>query len=804
MRSSLEAPSIVRLLEREPALLPGVESVLERGAALRAASRRAYADAVLSGPPVDEAAQATRAELVAAVSALERATGSGTLPAQVDAALERLIRAVAAARVARHGFSPRRVFRSTDARNALSQAQWLFARAWAALEKESSGRSLRALPWRLELCSHIDPEAPFDELEISGHELPGTPAARRPWGERCLLSGEAFLVDRAREPVVRFRSLEAAHHVLSPACHDLVVRLHAALARIPQAAPRPAALEALRRSFGFLFEEYLAEPCHPTFARLGLLDFPSLAVGLNNLLVAWSHRPLFGQLECAGESWNERGYAWRTYADVRRDVFALARAWERSGVPAQSRIGILVDENAPEFYLAELAAVLSCRASVGLPAGLSAEALAGIVRRAGLGFIVADRRGIELLRAPAFASARGALAGIAGFGDGPAELRHDEVALAHLLDVEERDESLVSWRAASGLSLSSGILRDDAPGHARARELGIVEDEADDLFTILFTSGSTGEPKGTLATRRRWAEEMCVEVDLWPYVGASFQPSAIAGDRGSVWRALTNGGRVGFARRGAELFHDLRLLRPTLFDVPPVIWNTLYGEYRRAIARPDLDAAEVAAIRSRFRDALGGRIAFMATGGAPSDAGVRNTMETLFGVAMSEGYGTTETGFIARNGVLLPGIEYRLIDRPELGFSAADQPLPRGELAVRTARSTARYLDAIVDADADFTADGFFRTGDLVELGPGRRVRVVGRSKLTFKLAGAELVSPEELERVYSRSEAIEQIWITAAPGAARVVAVVVPRRDEVDESGLLGDLLRVAGQAGLRPHERV
>ncbi len=194
----------------------------------------------------------------------------------------------------------------------------------------------------------------------------------------------------------------------------------------------------------------------------------------------------------------------------------------------------------------------------------------------------------------------------------------------------------------------------------------------------------------------------------------------------------------------------------------------------------------------------------MATGGAPSDEGVRRTMETLFGVPMSEGYGTTETGFIARNGVLLPGIEYRLIDRPELGFTAADRPLPRGELAVRTARSTARYLGAEARDASEFTADGFFRTGDLVELGPGRRVRVVGRSKLTFKLAGAELVSPEELERVYSRSESIEQIWITAAPGAARVVAVVVPRRDGVDERELTDELLRVAGEAALRPHERV
>ncbi|MEO8277907.1 MAG: AMP-binding protein, partial [Thermoanaerobaculia bacterium] len=510
MRRIVDAPSIVRLLEREPALVPGVESVLERGTALRAASRRAYADAGPWRLPVNEAAQATLAELAAGVAELERATGADArgaiaapTPEAIERSLERILRAIAAARVARHRFSPRRAFRSSEAQRSLSQAQWLFARAWAALEKEASARSLRALPWRLELSSHLDPEASFEELEISGLELPGTPAAKRPWGERCMLSGEAFLVDRASEPWVRFRSLEAAHHVLSPACHQLVVRLRTAIERIPEVAVRSAALGTLQRAFGFLFEEYLAEPCHPTFARLGLLDFPSLAVGLNNLLVACTHRPLFGQLGSAGETRNDRRYEWRTYGEVRRDVFALARAWERLGVPRGSAVGILVDENAPEFYLAELAAVLSQRTSVGLPAGLSAEALAGIAGRASLGVIVADRRGIELLRAPSFESARGTLKAIIGFGDVLPELRRDEVALTRLIEVDDDDQGLSSWRAASGLTLATGILHDDSRGHARARELGIACDGADDLFTILFTSGSTGEPKGTLATRRR-------------------------------------------------------------------------------------------------------------------------------------------------------------------------------------------------------------------------------------------------------------------------------------------------------------
>ena len=309
------------------------------------------------------------------------------------------------------------------------------------------------------------------------------------------------------------------------------------------------------------------------------------------------------------------------------------------------------------------------------------------------------------------------------------------------------------------------------------------------------------EAKGDAALTAPLGEEMLGPTSVWPYVAVSFQPSAIAADRVQVWNVVYSGGRVGFARRGAALFSDVGAIRPTVFDVAPVIWNALYAQYRREVADPDLSREEAALVRGRVRRTLGGRLFVINSGGAAIDPGVKQTMERVLGVTMRDGYGTTETGFIARDGVLRDDVDYRLVDRPDLGYTSADRPHPRGELAVRTSYSTVEYVGEKASIDS-FTPDGYFLTGDLVQVAPGGRLTFLGRRAEVFKLAGAEFVSPQQLEALYGTSELVENILVWGSAAHAQVAAVVVPARPDVGQVSLLAEMRAIADREALRPCE--
>jgi fatty acid CoA ligase FadD9 len=817
-----------RFVARHPALREQVDAVLQAAARLRSASRSAFAEPGLPAPRRGEDHVEAARALVEAIDRLD-AIAAGPLDrtsrvregveSTVVAALDAALRL----RVAGHAFSPPRRTTSAAARAELVAARTAFNELYRELERAAIADRVRRLPWQLELCSHHDPSSPASELTITGYSLPDTPAGRMPWSERCWLSGTPFHTDSRARPTIRYRSLDNVEHVLCESCRASCQQLRSALdllaPRFPETARRAAAVLPL------LYDEYLPETAHPAFARLALTDFPSLAVALHNMLRAYAERPLFGtrndrgrfatigvdDRESVAVGRGRSGYGWQTFEEARRAALRVAYSLERRGLAPGDRVALLAGENCRELYLAEFACVFSRLVAVAVPAGgpaHSVERQLEILSHTGARLAVCDGDSLAALVEAGVLARCPSLEHLVTWGGGerPVLPNGCGVVLEELDDLLRHgvEEEAIGrgWRSASGIDWSTGQVFDDEEGAAEADARGLVTDGEDEVFTIIFTSGSTGRPKGSVLTRRRWAEEACLRTEIWPHVAVSFQPSSAIADRLTVWRALYTGGRVGFARRGGELFVDARAIRPTVFDVPPVIWNTLYARYKDALGDADLDGEQAPAVRRRFRETLGGRVAIMAVGGAPPDPGVSRAMESIFGIPMFEGYAATEVGSIASNGVLVPGLDFKLVDRPELGLTAADQPHPRGELGVRSPRSTDHYFLDQDSSRESFTEDGYFLTGDLVELRPGGRVRILGRRKLFFKLAGAEFVSPEPLERAFAKSSLVEQILITALPTASSVVAVVVPARDGVDEEELLADLRRIAREDGLRACE--
>ena len=799
-RSTLEAdlssPGVAEFIGRYPELGEGVVAVLARAAAVRAAQ-----SGVRPGAVTVQVADARRFHaqlgLSRAVDELEALVGDpGGDEAAISGAVRKVARALARVRTARHCFDPSPLPRPRAEGVVLARAVREFNAALEELDQRASAAGLARLPWVLELATHAAPAGAAAELEVQGYDTPRVPAAHRPWGERCVLSGVRFAVDSRRSPELRLRSTTCANRVLSPGAYHLVRRMAALLGELERRDP--GMVDDFKNSFPFVFDEYLPDGAHPGLPRFGLTDSPNLGVVLNNALRVYEDRPLFG-IRSSG------GYRWLTFGQVRDRALALSRGLAGLKLPPGATVALMPGENCVEFYLVDFAAVFAGAATLTLPESLGPEATVAALRDSGAVALVVDRARLDgLLKEPGRASIPALKNLIVYSLDGEEGLPTErDPRLVSLADLEARGRSYLHGDGRPGcVDVHTPVLYLDHDGVARARSLGFGADEEEAVFTVMMTSGSTGEPKGAVFSRRRWQREVANEIDIWPLVVASFQPSALAADRVAVWQVLVNGGRVGFVCRGSGLLEDLRALRPTVLEAPPAFWNALYSEYRSAVADPGVSERAAAAVRERIRNSLGGRLVFAATGGAPSPDGVREAMEEVLGAPLHEGYGTSETGRIAANGVLLPGVEVRLLPVPELAGAAAGNSPHIGELAVRTPHLSTRYLAGDAAENEAFAADGYFRTGDLVELGPGRAVKVLGRVRESFKLAGGEFVNPGLVEGRLLASELVEAVMVAGLPGASRVVALAVPCPEFIGEEEVLADLQRIGRAAGLRPAE--
>jgi fatty acid CoA ligase FadD9 len=116
-----------------------------------------------------------------------------------------------------------------------------------------------------------------------------------------------------------------------------------------------------------------------------------------------------------------------------------------------------------------------------------------------------------------------------------------------------------------------------------------------------------------------------------------------------------------------------------------------------------------------------------------------------------------------------------------MGYTVDDKPFPRGEILTKTIQMFCGYINNLEGTRAALTDDGFFRTGDIVELRTNEDgqldLHVIDRRKNFFKLSHGQFVSPEFLQSIYIRSPFVEQIYIHGDLLENYVAAVVVSNR---------------------------
>jgi malonyl-CoA/methylmalonyl-CoA synthetase len=297
----------------------------------------------------------------------------------------------------------------------------------------------------------------------------------------------------------------------------------------------------------------------------------------------------------------------------------------------------------------------------------------------------------------------------------------------------------------------------------------------DDTALLVFTSGTTGTPKGVpLSHANLLATSAAIEV-AWRWTAGDRLLLALplfhvhglgVGLHGTL---LAGASAVILPRFDADAVLDgIAATRATLMFGVPTMWVRLAASPR---------VAELAALR------------LCVSGSAPLDPSTFAALETGIGSPVIERYGMTETGMLVSNpydgerragsvGLALPGVEVRLEERGGAGE-------PAGEILVRGPNVFAGYLGG-VGADA-FTADGWFRTGDLGRADSDGYLRIVGRSKELI-ITGGFNVYPRDVEEVLRDHPGVADVAVVGVPDrewGERVVACIVAA-DAADAEELL------------------
>ena len=388
-------------------------------------------------------------------------------------------------------------------------------------------------------------------------------------------------------------------------------------------------------------------------------------------------------------------------------------------------------------------------------------------------------------------------------GPAPARL----VVFDYRPEIDAQREALDAAKdALAGIDVEVDTLNDALTRSVESPSATITVDGDDPLALLVYTSGSTGAPKGAMYPESKvanmWRASAGAHWDdqhgVLPAITLAFLPMSHVMGRGILYGTLAAGGTVYFAARSdlSTFLDDLALARPTQLNFVPRIWDMLYQDYVSQVDR----GSSTEELRQRL---LGGRYVSALTGSAPISPELRAWVEDFLDMHLIEGYGSTEAGAVFVDGQIRrpPVIDYKLVDVPELGYFASDVPHPRGELLVKSDQLFPGYYKRPQVTAEVFDADGYYRTGDIVaELGPDQ-VRYVDRRNNVLKLSQGEFVTVSKLEAAFNDSPLVHQIYLYGNSSRPYLLAVVVPTQN-ASKQAIAASLKDAARTAGLQSYE--
>lgn len=506
-------------------------------------------------------------------------------------------------------------------------------------------------------------------------------------------------------------------------------------------------------------------------------------------------------------------YVWLTYKEVYDKVMKVGNSIRSCGVNEGGRCGIY-GANSAEWIMSMEACNAHGLYCVPLYDTLGAGAVEFIICHSELSIVFVEEKKIpEVLKT--FPNTTEYLKTIVSFGKVTPEQREE---------VEKFGLAIYYWEEFLQLG-------DD-------KKFDLPLTKKNDICTIMYTSGTTGDPKGVMISNesivtliagvKRLLQSVNEELNEKD-VFISYLPLAHIFDRVIEELFISHGASIGFWRGDVKLLvEDIGELKPTIFCAVPRVLDRIYSGLKQKISAggllrntlfniaykykqynlwkgvKTLEAAPICdkIVFGKVKQGLGGNVRLILSGAAPLSTHVEAYLRVVTCAHVLQGYGLTETcagtfvslpneiSMLGTVGPPVPNVDVCLESVPEMGYDALSST-PRGEICIRGKTLFSGYYKR-EDLTKEVLVDGWFHTGDVGEWQPDGSMKIIDRKKNIFKLSQGEYVAVENLENIYGLVSDIDSIWIYGNSFESFLVAVANPNQQALErwakENNISGD----------------
>ncbi|GAA5804907.1 hypothetical protein EDC94DRAFT_611871 [Helicostylum pulchrum] len=353
----------------------------------------------------------------------------------------------------------------------------------------------------------------------------------------------------------------------------------------------------------------------------------------------------------------------------------------------------------------------------------------------------------------------------------------------------------------------------------RANIVEVVKPTSEDLCCIMYTSGSTGNPKGVMLTHGnvvaaiagvcRMLQHLLEPNDtMMAYLPLAHVLEFLV-ENLCIFLGVTLG--YGSIRTLTDVSvknckGDLQEFGPTIMTGVPQVWETIRKTVLNKVLErgPRIEKIFMGALKMKkflkkhnmgaglldkvvFKNVklqLGGRLRYCLSGGAPVSPETQEFL-TLAACPILQGYGMTESvGMCAimapeqwalgEVGAPVPCVEVKLVDQPEVGYLHNNLPRSQGEIWIRGGSITSGYYKQPELTKEALTEDGWLKTGDIGEWTERGTLQIIDRLKNLVKLSNGEYIALEKLESCYKSCTLVENLCIYADSMYPKPVALMV------------------------------